>query len=102
MLSLFLIFNLDRVMSQSLGSRKLVYFLCGSDDGRNTGTSIIRGLLYQLLLRSETIFERHMKDTFSRHGRGLFAENRFETFWTIFEATVRDSSMQGTKVPLAS
>jgi hypothetical protein len=72
-----------------------VYFFCGSDDGRNTGAAILRGLLYQLLVHSERMFKSHVEDAFSKHQHRLFADDRFETLWNVFEATVRDPIMGG-------
>jgi ankyrin repeat protein len=92
MLAQFLISHHSAVATQDSSWRKLIYFFCGTQDGRNSGASILRGLVYQLLDESKTIF-RHIQDTFSKHGQSLFSDDRFETLWKMFNAMIRDESL---------
>jgi hypothetical protein len=93
MLSLFLINYREQLMKKNPDQGKLIYFLCGADDGRNTGVSILRGLIFQLLEESESTF-KYIKAAYTKHGRGLFREDRFETLWKVFAAMIRDERLE--------
>ncbi|KAH5423318.1 hypothetical protein HBI23_244610 [Parastagonospora nodorum] len=92
MLSLFLISHRHMVVRKQPDQRKLIHFFCGAQDGRNTGISILRSLIYQLLTDSTPMF-KHIRVAYSKHGRSLFSDDRFETLWKIFEAMVSEESL---------
>jgi hypothetical protein len=92
MLAQFLINYRSAIAAQDPGRRKLIYFFCGTQDGRNSGASILRGLVYQLLDVSKSMF-RQIQDAFSKHGQGSFSDDRFETLWKVFDAMIRDEEL---------
>jgi hypothetical protein len=54
-----------------------IYFFCNSQSGKNTGTSILLGLLHQLLKRFPWAYE-HLSNHYESYGAHLFEEGRFE------------------------
>jgi hypothetical protein len=94
MLSLYLIRHHEKDMDEpSREKKKLLYFFCSSEEGRNTGVAILRGMIFQLLRDTEWMF-RHIQEAFSHHGRTLFQDERFEALWRVFEAMVRDPQLE--------
>jgi len=84
MLSLFL---LDQHEHEEHDENLLIHFFCGSQNGRNTGVSVLRGLLYQLLASSKDMFE-HVGDAYAKHGSRLFDDDRFEAMWKVFRKMI--------------
>jgi ankyrin repeat protein len=72
-----------------------IYFFCTSQSGKNTGTSILLGLLYQLLKRFPWAYD-HLSNHYESYRASLFEEGRFEPLWTAFLATTQDARMPTT------
>ncbi|KAF2272405.1 uncharacterized protein EI97DRAFT_406490, partial [Westerdykella ornata] len=93
MLALYLIADRDEISRKNSLTLKLIYFFCSAYNGRNTGSYILWGLIYQLLDDSEDLF-RHIRKPFARHKKALFRHERFETLWDVFENMIRDEMLE--------
>ena len=89
MLSIFLAEELEQTAKHSQDILFLQYFCDNKDEKRNTATTIIRGLIFQLLQLRKKLFD-YILPTFKIQKNSLFAGSSFETLWKIFESMVRD------------
>ncbi|PQE04769.1 hypothetical protein CJF30_00004577 [Rutstroemia sp. NJR-2017a BBW] len=89
MLSIFLAEQLEQTTRDLSDTLFLQYFCDNKDEKRNTGVTVIRGLLYQLLQLRPKLFD-HILPTFKTQSKSLFASSSLETLWRIFEAMLRD------------
>jgi hypothetical protein len=89
MLSIFLAEQLEQTTKDLSDTLFLQYFCDNKDEKRNTGVTVIRGLLYQLLHLQPKLFD-HILPTFKTQSESLFASSSLETLWRIFEAMLRD------------
>lgn len=72
----------------------LIYFFCDSGfDTQRTATSVIRGLLYQLIRQHQQLLDYLMPEYRAR-GKELFKS--FDTLWDIFMTMVTDQSIGRT------
>ncbi|CAG8909812.1 unnamed protein product [Penicillium egyptiacum] len=72
----------------------LVYFFCDSGfETRRTATSVIRGLLHQLIRQHQQLLDYLMPEY---HARGKELFKSFDALWDIFMAMVADQSMGRT------
>ncbi|KAJ5885094.1 hypothetical protein N7495_009604 [Penicillium taxi] len=72
----------------------LAYFFCDSGfDTRRTATSIIRGLLHQLIRQHHQLLD-HLLPEYNTRGKKLFSS--LDALWDIFMAMVADQSMGRT------
>ncbi|KAI4937015.1 uncharacterized protein J4E92_001740 [Alternaria infectoria] len=92
MLAHFLVEHCETTHAHKPDRQMVIYFFCGAQDGRNSGPSILRGLVYQMLMINEATF-RHIQDPFSNHGKSLFEDDRFEALWKVFNSMIRDSTL---------
>lgn len=69
-----------------------VHFFCSRDHGRNSGASILRSLIYQLLSQRPSLFE-HVFDDYDKHGTKLFDDRKFQALWTIFARMLHDQNI---------
>lgn len=60
MLSLFLIAQQERDVQLNAEKSTVVYFFCGINEGRNAWASMLSGLIYQLLVKFNYMFD-HIK-----------------------------------------
>ncbi|KAF2877210.1 hypothetical protein BDV95DRAFT_663982 [Massariosphaeria phaeospora] len=91
MLALSIIKHRQTITEASPSTKKTIYFFCNSDTTKNSGVTILLGLIYQLLTDED--FERmfsYIQDAYSRYGSRLFSEDRFHALWPISEAMIRD------------
>ncbi|KAJ4859988.1 NACHT domain-containing protein [Trichoderma breve] len=73
----------------------LAYFFCdASFEKRNTATSIIRGLLYQLVQRHRNLLSNYILPKYKERGDQLFTS--FDYLWTIFIAAAADQETGNT------
>ncbi|MCJ1269980.1 Ankyrin-2 [Lobaria immixta] len=89
MLSIFLAEELERTAKHSQYILFLQYFCDNKDEKRKTATTIIRGLIFQLLQSRKKLFD-HILPSFKIQKESLFAGSSFETLWRIFESMIRD------------
>lgn len=82
MLSIFLAEYIEN--SKSTDDIYIEYFCDAKNDRRNTPESILRGLIYQLLL-SHQAFWLLIKEDFPVHGTKILS---FESLWSIFERMI--------------
>ncbi|KAL5085380.1 hypothetical protein Trisim1_010606 [Trichoderma cf. simile WF8] len=86
-MAIFLTENLSTYLSATEGET-LAYFFCDSSfDKRKTATSIIRGLLYQLVKQNPKLLE-YILPKYTERGPDLFKS--FDALWTIFMAAAAD------------
>ncbi|OQU96310.1 Ankyrin repeat-containing protein isoform 2 [Cladophialophora immunda] len=86
-LATFLVNELTR-RAETTPEMTFAYFFCDNKhEARKTATSILRGLIWQLLRRHEDLFEHILSDFKSQQDR-LF-EN-FEALWRILSKMLRD------------
>ena len=95
MLSIFLAEELERTAKHSQDILFLQYFCDNKDEKRKTATTIIRGLIFQLLQSRKKLFD-HILPSFKIQKESLFAGSSFETLWRIFESMIRDPSLGTT------
>ncbi|MCJ1267775.1 hypothetical protein MMC22_007661, partial [Lobaria immixta] len=89
MLSIFLAEELEQTAKHPQDILFLQYFCDNKDEKRNTATTIIRGLIFQLLQLRKKLFD-YILPTFKIQKNSLFAGSSFEALWKIFESMVRD------------
>jgi hypothetical protein len=94
MLGLCLIEHLEN-LDDHAGSRQPLFFFCSSDQGKDTGTSIVRSLIYQLLDHVSWAYD-HIAKPFERYGPRLFDDSRFEALWSVLTAIIRDKRFNPT------
>ena len=86
----------DRIQLAGNASKTgLAYFFCDNkDDRRKTGTSILRGLIYQMLCqRPDLCF--YLRDSYDKQKEQLFnSPNSLQSLWRIFQNIVRHESLQ--------
>ncbi|KAI4630069.1 uncharacterized protein J4E87_003260 [Alternaria ethzedia] len=88
MLSLHLVSTLKGDSSTA----HVVHFFCSRDHRRNNGSSILRGLIYQLLSQRSSLFE-HILDDYDKHGASLFDDRKFQALWAIFVRMMHDPNI---------
>lgn len=92
-MAIFLTEELPKAFSAKGGST-LAYFFCDSSfDTRKTATSVIRGLLYQLIKQHQQLLS-YVLPEYNRRKVKLFES--FDTLWSIFMAAAADQET-GTK-----
>jgi hypothetical protein len=89
MLSIFLAEELERIAKDSRDTMFLQYFCDNKDEKRNTGVTILRGLVFQLLQLQPKLFD-YILPSFKIQKASLFTGSSFETLWRIFETMLRD------------
>ncbi|PQE05819.1 hypothetical protein CJF31_00004572 [Rutstroemia sp. NJR-2017a BVV2] len=89
MLSVFLAEQLERTAKDLSNTLFLQYFCDNKNENHNTGVTVIRGLLYQLLQLQPKLFV-HILPSFKIRRKSLFASSSFEALWRIFENMLRD------------
>ncbi|KAJ5646827.1 hypothetical protein N7490_003199 [Penicillium lividum] len=88
-MAIFLTEELSRVFSTTEG-KTLAYFFCDSgDEKRKTATSIIRGLLLQLVEQCPPLLD-YLLSKYNDRGPEVF--QTFDALWPIFMAAVVDQS----------
>jgi len=70
----------------------VVHFFCSRDHGKNNGTSILRGIIYQLLEQKPQLFQ-HISDDYEKHGASLFDDRKFQALWAIFTRITQDQNV---------
>ncbi|KAI4655212.1 uncharacterized protein J4E79_008277 [Alternaria viburni] len=93
MLAHFLVDYCEIVGAREPDRELVIYFFCGTQDGLNSGPSLLRGLIYQILVRNQAKF-CHIKEAFSNHGKSLFDDARFEALWRVFDSMIRDKTLK--------
>lgn len=92
MMSTFLIEVLKRKVEKS-PDKLFAYFLCDDkDEKRRTPTSMLRSLIWQLLLQKNELY-RHIQSDFEKHKDNRVFESLFENFsalWRIFQEMLCD------------
>ncbi|KAL6821984.1 hypothetical protein J3E69DRAFT_339720 [Trichoderma sp. SZMC 28015] len=74
---------------KAMENMTLAYFFCdASFEKRKTATSIIRGLLYQLVQRHRDLLYKYILPKYKERGDQLFTS--FDALWTIFIAAATD------------
>jgi Ankyrin repeats (3 copies) len=89
MLSIFLAEELERIAKDLRDTMFLQYFCDNKDEKRNTGVTILRGLVFQLLQLQPKLFD-YILPSFKIQKASLFTGSSFETLWRIFETMLRD------------
>ncbi|PTB54390.1 hypothetical protein M431DRAFT_17702 [Trichoderma harzianum CBS 226.95] len=86
-MAIFLTEQLSTVFSAT-GGNTLAYFFCDSSfEKRKTATSVIRGLLYQLVQQHPKLLD-YILPKYNERGKGLFQS--FDALWAIFMAIAID------------
>ncbi|KAJ5214978.1 Pfs NACHT and Ankyrin domain protein [Penicillium chermesinum] len=86
-MAIYLTEELPTALSKA-GGGTLAYFFCDSGfDTRKTATSVIRGLLYQLIERHEELLN-YLLPKYHARGANLFTS--FDALWEIFMAMAAD------------
>ena len=93
MLSIFLSEELERLASKSHSTIFLEYYCENKDDRRNSATTILRGLLYQLLQSRPNLFKYIIPD-FQIQREELFARSSFLSLWKIFRDMLQDPDLR--------
>ena len=93
MLAHFLVDYCEIVGAREPDRELVIYFFCGTQDGLNSGPSLLRGLVYQILVRNQAKF-CHIKEAFSNHGKSLFDDARFEALWRVFDSMIKDKTLK--------
>ena len=95
MLSIFLSEELEHLAEQSHGTISLQYYCDNKDDCRNSASTILRGLIYQILKSRSELFKHIMPD-FETQGEELFESSSFFSFpslWRIFRDMLQDPDL---------
>ena len=87
MLSIFLAEELERTAKDSQDKLFLQYFCDNKDEKRKTATTIVRGLIFQLLQSRQKLFDCILPK-YKIQKESLFTDSSFETLWSIFESMV--------------
>ena len=87
MISSFLVEELIRSAERSSQMMLAYYFCDDKDEKRRTATSILRGLLLQLLRQRPSLF-KHIQSDFSMSGDSLFTN--FDALWRILDCILED------------
>ena len=79
----------------SASSTAIAYFFCDNKDSRRmTGTSIFRGLIFQLLCQHPNLCF-HLRDLYEKQKEHLFnGPNSIHSLWRVFQNIVRDRSLE--------
>lgn len=86
-MAIFLTEYLGRIFSETTGKTLIYYFCDSGSDKQRTATSIVRGLLLQLLQQYPSLVN-YILPKFNERGAILF--NSFEALWPIFMAAAAD------------
>ena len=87
MLSMFLIEDLERAALRD-GSVECLYYFCDHEDAkRNTGTAVLRSLLYQMLVKHPGLFQ-HIASHFETTYRVYETVSCLEALWVCFQDLV--------------
>ncbi|KAL6720990.1 hypothetical protein ACLMJK_000090 [Lecanora helva] len=89
MLSIFLTEELERIAKGSQDAIVLYFFCDNKEQTRNTASSIVRGLMFQLLDLRQQLFH-HILQSFEIQGERLFTGSSFESLWRIFQESICD------------
>jgi Cdc6-like AAA superfamily ATPase len=92
MLSIFLAEELEQQMKGLKDALFIQYFCDSKDEKRNTAVTIIRGLLFQLLLLRPELFD-YILPAFKVQKETLFGDSSFEALWRILESMIRDPAL---------
>ena len=87
MISSFLVEEITRLAERSSQMMLAYYFCDDKDEKRRTATSILRGLLLQLLRQQPSLF-KHIQSDFSMSRDSLFTN--FDALWRIFCCILKD------------
>ena len=95
MLLIGLINELER-LTATPNSGTLSFFLCqGTDTHLNNATSVLRGLVYLLIVQQDCLIS-HLRTEYDRAGQRLLeGENAFHALSTIFHAMLNDPRLTG-------
>lgn len=90
-MSIFLTQELEQAFSKT-HMKTLAYFFCDSAfDSRRTATSILRGLLLQIVQQHPQLLE-YLLPKHKERGARLFVSDSFDALWAIFMAVAADTS----------
>ncbi|KAF5004190.1 hypothetical protein FDECE_9328 [Fusarium decemcellulare] len=85
-MSIFLSEHLEELTRNSNSS--VIYFFCNNQiSTRNTATSILRGLMFQLIEQHAHLIS-HVLHPWKTQGDSLFMDSSFESLWRIFQLMV--------------
>jgi ankyrin repeat protein len=85
--------HLVEVLKKKPSAGNVIHFFCSREHRRNDGISILRALIYQLLIQQPGLFD-HIADIYDKHGSNLFSDNKFQPLWTILDRMVRDEHLE--------
>jgi Cdc6-like AAA superfamily ATPase len=91
MLSIFLTED-QRITQQSEGTELIFYFCSHQDKNRNSGISILRGLLYQIIRKRQNL-AKHVLPCFETPEKALQTLSSLEALWIIFRALLQDTNL---------
>lgn len=82
---------------KKMSGTNVSYFFCqGTDKRINTGTAVLRGLLFLLCIQQHSLIS-HIRDKYDKAGGKLFEDtNAWFALSGIFDNTIRDSSLRHT------
>ena len=94
MLLIGVIKELLQKLKSTYDSSVLSYFFCQATDSTlNSATSVLRGLIYQLLVQQQSLIS-HVREKYDKAGRQLFEDvNAFFALSNIFTEMLRDPSL---------
>ena len=95
-LSKFLLHHLDERAKGT--DAKVAYFFCDDKEAKQkSATSLLRGLIHQLIKACPNLIKRAMK-TYTPEGAQLYES--FQSLWQVFLSMATDSVAQGTYIVL--
>jgi len=90
MLSIFLTEELERVSQQKRHNAELLFFFCSHQDEKlNTAVAILRGLLYQIVVKRPKLI-KHVLPYLETPERAQLTLSSLETLWITFRRVIQD------------
>ncbi|CAM1507445.1 Fc.00g070860.m01.CDS01 [Cosmosporella sp. VM-42] len=86
---------LTQLLEISQPEATTIYFFCDNKvASRNSAVNILRGLMYQLILRHEKLIS-HVLSPWKVQQQSLFKENSFENLWQVFQKMLESLAGHG-------
>jgi ankyrin repeat protein len=95
MLSIFLTEELERILPETENAELLFYFCSHQDEKRNTAVAILRGLVYQVIVKRPNLV-KHVLSYFEAPEKVQLTLSSLEALWIIFRKLLQDPDLGTT------
>lgn len=95
MLSIYLTEDLEQAETQAQDMELLFYFCCNQDEKRNTATAVLRGLIYQIIVKRPSLVY-HILPYFESPQKRKVTIKSPDALWVILRKLIQDPSLSDT------